>query len=378
MYFEGIVSHERQCGILYEAIDNSRLAHTYLFCGPDGVGKKLVAVWLAKVLNCMAENNRPCNTCGICRRIEKGIYPDVKILKPRGKDRIINVESVGEIQRFANQKAYESKIKVIIIDDAHRMREAASNKLLKTLEEPPAKTVLILITSRLDMLFATVISRCQTISFNLVPEAEIERYLVDAKGIEASEARVIASLSGGRISEAVKLLSDDLAEKRSEYINFMKSLLKGDAAAMFDIVKRLKEQFEEMEKNSVKMIMKSKNLDYREFSGNTGDELEDEFKAEAMSMVQAEKEEMFGIWQLWFRDILITKECGAEVNIINKEDAGEIRLLSEKAEYFSIMGCIRAIDDARKMLRYHADLSMVMEDLFITIMKNFKNQEAVI
>ena len=378
MYFEGIVSHERQCGILSEAIDNSRLAHTYLFCGPDGVGKKLVAVWLAKVLNCMAENNRPCNTCSICRRIEEGIYPDVKILKPRGKDRIINVESVGELQRFANQKAYESKIKVIIIDDAHRMREDASNKLLKTLEEPPAKTVLILITSRLDMLFSTVISRCQTISFNLVPETEIERYLVDFREVEASEARVIASLSGGRISEAIKLLSGGLAEKRIEYISFMKSLLKGDAAAMFDIVKRLKEQFEEMEKNSVKMIMKSKSLDYREFSGSTGDELEDEFKAEAISIVQAEKEEMFGIWQLWFRDILVTKECGTEMNIINKEDAGEIRLLSEKTEYSGIMGCIRAIDNARKMLRYHADLSMVLEDLFITIMKNFKNREAMI
>ena len=378
MYFKEIVSHERQCGILSEAIDNGRLAHTYLFCGPDGVGKKLVAVRLAKVLNCMAENDRPCNTCGICRRIEEGIYPDVKILKPRGKDRIINVESVGELQRFANQKAYESKIKVIIIDDAHRMRPDASNKLLKTLEEPPAKTVLILITSRTDMLFATVISRCQAISFNLVPEAEIERYLVDLREVEVGEARVIASLSGGRISEAIKLLSDGLAEKRSGYINFMKSLLKGNAAAMFDIVKRLKEQFEEMEKNSVKMIMKSKKLDYREFSGNVVDELEDEFKAEAMSMIQAEKEEMFGIWQLWFRDILITKECGAEVNIINKKDSGEIRLLSEKAEYSGIMDCICAIDNARKMLRYHADLSMVMEDLFITIMKNFKNREAVI
>jgi len=184
-----------------------------LFTGEDGIGKKLFALELAKALNCRTRVGvEACNQCSSCRRIPQIDYPATsdkeannKIIRTRHADvglvrpptRFLLVSQMRDIEREANFRPYEGLARVFLIEDADRMNESAANALLKTLEEPPPTSFLILITSQPAALLPTIRSRCQAIFFAPIPAAEIEKFLVEEKALAPRDAALLARTSRG-------------------------------------------------------------------------------------------------------------------------------------------------------------------------------------
>ena len=142
---------------------SNKVSGGYIFSGPEGIGKKMVAKIIAQKLNCTADLNKPCGSCSSCLRIQKLQHPDVHIIE--NDESQIKIEDIRDIKREASFRPYEGVMKVFIIDNAHKLNSEAANALLKILEEPPKDSVIILITHKVQTIFKTVLSRCKQIRF---------------------------------------------------------------------------------------------------------------------------------------------------------------------------------------------------------------------
>ncbi len=264
MSFSDIIGHDHNIKVLQRSIERGRLHHAYIFSGPEGVGKKLTAISLAKALNCLEMETDFCGHCVSCRKIDAGNHPDIKIVEPDGQQ--IKIDQIRELQKELQFRPFEGKKRVFIIDGADRMGLAASNSLLKTLEEPPRDSILILVTANFHALLATVVSRCQRLSFSSLPISAVEKVLVEKKGSEAKAAHIIASISEGSIGRA---LSEDegsiLAERERVLSGF--TGLKGKR--MLDIFKTAEELAKDEDLNG---ILKALKVFYRDMAVLKGGE----------------------------------------------------------------------------------------------------------
>src|SRR5215510_3398483 len=218
--FESLIGNSEVKAILTRLTKGGRIAHSLLFAGDDGVGKRQFALELARSLVCRnPTDGEPCGVCPSCERVgrfafpkpdadadefKKVIYsehPDVATVIPRNRN--ILVDAVRDLEREANFLPYEAKARILVIDDAEKMNDAASNALLKTLEEPPPTAYIFLITSRPDALLATIRSRCQLVRFAPVPIADVEEVLAARNGLAAGDAALAARLARGSVGRAV-------------------------------------------------------------------------------------------------------------------------------------------------------------------------------
>ncbi len=220
--FDGIIGQERTTSALRRALRRNRLPHALLLHGSAGVGKATTAGVLARALNCgPSEFVDACGVCASCRKITRGLHPDVLWVEPQ-KGRILLAQISPRKQRggepspphqpvaqWVGFKPYEGARRVVVIDDAHTMNPAAQNALLKTLEEPPPSSVLILVTPAPGGLLSTVRSRCQSLRLQPLGTGLMRRYLEDSCSMGAEEARLRASLAPGSLGRALSL---DLAE----------------------------------------------------------------------------------------------------------------------------------------------------------------------
>ncbi len=183
-----------------------RVAPAYLLAGPDGVGKRRLALELAKALNCEAPSAAgACTTCRTCAQIDQGIHPDVHCLVPEGASEQIKIEQIRQLLGRIALRPFNAAVQVAIIDRAERLTEEAANSLLKALEEPPVHTRFVLTTSRLSHCLPTIVSRCQRVRCRGLPQEAIARLLVETQGCEPSVAEAVARLSGGSASRAIEL-----------------------------------------------------------------------------------------------------------------------------------------------------------------------------
>lgn len=224
--FARLAGNQRVKESLRRMLAGRRVPGALMFVGEEGVGKKLFALELAKSLNCRTpvEEVEACDRCASCARITetsfhahtsdeenkkrliRSEHPDVWLARPY--NRLIRVDQMRELEQEANFRPYEGRARIFLIEDADRLNEQSSNALLKTLEEPPQTSHLILITSRPASLLPTIRSRCQAIRFAPLAVAEIEKYLRHRdKKLSQEEARLIAHVARGSIGRA---LSTDL------------------------------------------------------------------------------------------------------------------------------------------------------------------------
>jgi len=221
MAFRDTVGHRRQIGLLARALGADALPPSLVFSGPDGIGKRLVAVAVAQSLNCLtpvtdaATGLRDaCGTCSACSKIARRIHPDVLVVEPGDSD-AIKVDAIRQVVGQVTYRPFEGRYRVVVIDQADQMNDASQNALLKTLEEPPQRTVLVLVTAQPDALLATIRSRCCQIRFAPLAPHEIARALVERHGASPRDANAAAALAGGSFRKALEAGGGDTAEARA-------------------------------------------------------------------------------------------------------------------------------------------------------------------
>ncbi len=201
-----IIGHQQILEQLYHAIASNRVAGAYLFVGVANVGKETVALHFAKSINCLSPEEGACGTCLSCRKADDGNHPDLQIIRPSGA--WIKIDQIRELQHRIIYRPLEGVRKVYILTEAERMNLEAANCLLKTLEEPPADSVLILLTTNLDALLPTIRSRCQIIPFHPLLVSDLAGHLMERFNINETQASSISTVAGGAVGKALGLLQE--------------------------------------------------------------------------------------------------------------------------------------------------------------------------
>ena len=221
--WDTVVGHDEAVAMLKEAVAGDRVTHAWLFTGPPGIGKLHTARVFAAALNCPAGGD---GTCDTCRRILRGVHPDVHLIVPEGDNLL--VEDVRAVREEASRTHHEAKTAVFILDEADRMTEAAANALLKVLEEPPPEVVFVLVVRSAEALVGTVPSRARTLPFVSLSLAELTAALGDNLQLDTGQITWAAAASHGRLARASALLTDEAARtRRSTVLDLTERLATG-------------------------------------------------------------------------------------------------------------------------------------------------------
>jgi len=324
-------------GTLKGALSSRHVPHAWLFFGPDGVGKELAAVSLAQALTCPVQPFAGCGKCPSCQRVARGSHPDVSWVMPedelvrrglRGRSdfsaapsRDIRIEQVRRLQERLSLRALEATHKVALIVAAHAMNPPAQNALLKTLEEPPKDTVLILVSSAPDKLLPTIRSRCSKAGFGPLPAAFIaERVVALKKGVDKAAAEQVAALAGGSLSRALELDADLLLERRALIARF-EALERGDARGWLLL-------------------------------------------AETMGEDRRTAEAALGVLQAWFRDVAVAQVGGASQ--LDVQLAELAQRASAKVTPAGLMRRLMLLDQARNsIVQRNGAARLQLERMFV-------------
>ncbi len=235
MTFDSIIGHDRQKEILRQALEHQRIAHAYLFEGPEGIGKRLVALALARALLC--QNGSGCGDCAACRKVDHNNHPDIHILDAEGAT--IKIDQVRGLQKELALRPLEGRHKICLIDGAEHFNPAAANALLKTLEEPQPNTLIILLSSRPESLLATIRSRCQRLPFQRLPKQRLAEIISQRLDLSETEAAILAALSDGSFKKALGKDRELYLQRRRELIRSIAALSSGSIIPIFKLAEQL-------------------------------------------------------------------------------------------------------------------------------------------
>lgn len=324
MSFSDHKEHKLIADQLRRSLEHGRLAHAYLFAGNRGTGKTALARTLAKALNCLKKEHDSCDHCDSCRRIEEGAHPDIYWIRPESKSRRITVDQIREFERSANLKASSARVKVGIVEDADCMGEEASNAFLKTLEEPPAQTIIVLITTQPQRLLPTILSRCLRIAFGPTGKA-VSPY-------RAAVVAVVAKHSQGGVAGAYRLL--------------------GEVTALLQSIREETRQRIEAEEN----------LDqYDHLEPKVRERLEAQLEARIEGEYRAAREQVLEELYGWFADVVLCVES-ADAKLL--EHPGEIAALRRAAAGISsdrANSILDAIEQIRESLARNISEALALE-----------------
>ena len=326
MSWDDIVGHEAIKAYLRRLIKSGRVAHAYALVGREGIGKTLMALVFAQALLCPAtRDGAPCGECRACRMASRGQHPDLHLLAP--DDGVLGIEKVRELQRELALKPYAAERKIAVIDGADALTVAAQNCLLKTLEEPPGNTVILLVAENAEALLATVRSRCQLVRLQPLPTADVTRHLVGL-GVSEAKARLAARLSGGSLKAALAAVERDYLAMRERVAGWIDAL----AARPTGL-------------RSVLLI---------------GEELEKE---------RERVDEYLNLLFLWLRDLLLVQE-GADAGVANQDT---IERLKAQARALPLPGIARAlgeVDRARARLKANANFRLTVDVMLTNLRRS--------
>ena len=272
--------------VLLRALTHKRLAHAYLFHGPDGVGKEAMALHLAQSIVCDQSEEGACGTCSHCKKVASlqhvdltYVFPAPASMKPEDEQEIlesivndpyyrhrpwanpsISIERIRQIRQTSAMTSYEGRGKVVIIAEAEAMTQEAANALLKILEEPPPETTIILTSARPTLLLPTITSRSQMIRFEPLHNEEIERALIDRKQISEEQARLISRVANGSYRMALDWLEEDLDVRRDTVLEILRTVIKND----YEQIELVEELTTKFDKKIIKEYLKLMLLWFRD------------------------------------------------------------------------------------------------------------------
>jgi DNA polymerase-3 subunit delta' len=245
-FFREILGQDWVVSHLKAAMAAGRLSHAYLFLGAEGVGKETTARALAAALNCLTllEDGDACGKCPSCKRLAAGTHPDFLVIGPEGsKSKTqIEIDQIRELRRLTGYPPLGGGWRVVLIKPAEALsalNDAAANALLKTLEEPPARHLLVLTARGEADLLPTIVSRCHKLAFAPLPTALIIRELEERRGLAPAPAALVAALSGGSLGRALTVDPEELLKQRDQVIEDLSRLEKGSAAMALEWAGRL-------------------------------------------------------------------------------------------------------------------------------------------
>ena len=326
--FHDILGHEQIIAHLQNAIEEDKVSHAYIFNGPEASGKMMLAEAFAMALQCEGEGKRPCLECCSCRQAADHNQPDI-IYVSHEKPNTIGVDDIRtQINNDIDIKPYSSRYKVYIVDEAQKMNQQAQNALLKTIEEPPAYAIILLLTTNADSFLQTILSRCITLNLKAVKEDKIKEYLMKHYQIPDYQADICAAFSQGNVGKAIQLASsEEFGELKASVLQLMKRLEDIDLYEMTGAVKQIAEY-----KLSVN--------DY------------------------------FDLMMIWFRDVLYLKATNDVDGLIFKDEVYDIKKQAAKRSYQGIETILEALEKAKIRLNANVNFDLVIELLLLTIKEN--------
>ena len=319
-----IIGHGKQLETLRSAWAHGRLHHAYLFVGPEGVGKRTVALSLARVIHCSERNDDFCGQCANCARIQAGNHPDVRVIGPLPDKKEISIQQIREVEKELSFRSFSGGRRIAVIDPATLMNLAAQNALLKTLEEPPQDSSLILIASNAGSLLPTLRSRCLRLSFGPLPRELLSGLLVAKNGMNSEAADLSAAMAMGSLGAAVRIENEELREKRQIWIHVLSSLGAGDYRAAIEAAEML--------------------------AGNRDESLK------------------FLAWaETWYRDLLIHAVTPNLRDIVNLDMASQMEEHSAYGDVEQLLALLAQITAAGAQIQRNFNRRMVLEKLFFTV-----------
>lgn len=326
MGFDQFIGHRRQVEILRQALASGRLHHAYLFVGPEGIGKRTLAIALAQAVHCTDSAADFCGSCVNCTRIADGNHPDVRVIEPLAGKKEISIQQVREFERELNYRSFTGKRKIIIVDPATLMNLASQNALLKTLEEPPQESLIILIAASAGGLLPTLRSRCLRISFAPLTRSEVTQFLRTKQGMTGEEVEFLAAMSMGSIGTAIGLDQEAFVEKRRIWVGIVGALKAGDYQAAMAAAEAL--------------------------AGNREDALK------------------FLAWaQSWYRDLLVYGVTGEGRELVNLDMCEQIAHQSAPAQSEQRIAALSASGRAAAAIQRNLNRRMVLEKYLLGIVK---------
>jgi DNA polymerase-3 subunit delta' len=321
-----IIGQSRAVSLLQRSLERGAVAHAYLVVGPPHVGKMTLALNLAQALNCSGDNP-PCGQCDSCQKIASGKHADVQVIGLENAAEI-GIDQVRQVQHSSNLPPFEGKHKVFIIERAELLSIEAANCLLKTLEEPAAGVVFILLASRDSFLPSTVVSRCQRLELFPLPSSQVGEFLSQRWGVEGQRAQLLARLSHGCLGWAIAAASDErLLKQRAERLEGLLDIIGGDYVMRFDYVTRLVGWF-----------------------------------GQSRGMVQ----EILDLWLDWWRDLLLVK-LGSGGTITNVDQEAVLVDMARGYRLEQIRAAINGIRATGEHLRQNANPRLAFEVLMLNI-----------
>ncbi len=340
---------------LKKCVKKGRIASAYLFYGNGEWLRKRVAKEFAKALNCSeAKNEEPCDKCLQCQKIEKEIHPDCIFVSPQGAASRIGIDRIREIKRSLNLFPVEGKWRVIIIQQAHRMTQEASNALLKILEEPPPQTTFLLLAPHWETLLPTISSRCQKVKFEVSSLEDILLPTLIEAGYEEEEAKVFVEIYGGeeRVKELWKEV--DFWKKRREIIEKFLGKKKESLSFYLDGLYQWVEDWHKKWKKNIERRVKE--VEEKEGKGAA---------KERESLWEAEVEEkrkilvilLINMFYSLFVDALKIKK--GEKELVNRDIEGKIRKIAELDENY-LEEWIGELEEMKRLVERNVNLSLLL------------------
>ncbi|MBO4952363.1 MAG: DNA polymerase III subunit [Wujia sp.] len=325
MGFKEIVGHEDIIAHFKSSIETGNVGHAYIISGDAGSGKKALAYAFADTLECEAGGTEPCGNCQSCLQISTGNYPDI-ITVTHEKPNLISVDEVREqLVNTVDVKPYKGKYKIYVIPDAELLNVQAQNAILKTIEEPPAYAVILLLTTNLDKLLETVQSRCLKLQTKPIRERDVLAYLMNVMGLTKEKAYFCLDFAQGNLGKAIKLAgNEEYAEIVDSVVNVLTHIGDMDVETLGKAVKDI-EQF--------KMSMN----DYMD------------------------------LMMMWYRDAMMIKITGNVDKILFKNEFSTLKKQAGKLTFKSIEDKIDAIAKAEQRLLANANFEVTIELLLLTL-----------
>ncbi len=326
--FQDIIGQEQIKEHLRNAITAGKVSHAYIINGEKSSGKEFIAKVFAMALQCEKREEEPCQECHSCKQALTDNHPDI-IRVSHEKPNTISVDDIrAQVNNDVAIKPYSGPYKIYIINEAEKMTPQAQNAILKTLEEPPEYAVILLLTTNVNSLLPTILSRCVVLNMKPVADELVKKYLMEQLQVPDYKAEVCVAFARGNIGKARALASsEDFENVKSEALSLLKYI-------------------KDMELNEIIAAIKK------------------------ITEYKLEINDYLDILAIWYRDVLLFKATNDVNHLVFREEIQSLRKIAQRSSYEGIEKIIEALDTAKHRLDANVNFELTMELLMLTIQEN--------